>query len=171
MYEHWGIMSEGQNKVGGMSELYAEKLQELEERARAVLIEHQAGDRALVPSELNVADLGEVDFPRKAVEAIRDSDLLKSERHELITYLLGCWYQDNIGGTWTYVPMPVEQSALYLGFGIGIANASGTVLANVAETARGILEGADMDFEEVRFKIDVKLEKSSPGEVPGASEG
>lgn len=163
-------MSEGRNKDGGMSELYAEKLQELEKRARAVLIEHQAGDSALVHSELNVADLGEVDFPRKAVESIRDSDLPRSERHELMTYLLGCWYKDNIGGTWTYVPMLVEQPALYLGFGIGIANASGTVLANVAETARGILEGADMDFEEARFNADVKVAKSSTDEAREASE-
>lgn len=108
MYEHRGIMSTKQNNIGGMSELYAEKLQELEKRARTVLTEHQAGDSAVVPAGLNVADLGETEFPRKVVEAIRDSDLPKSERHELMTYLLGCWYRDNIGGTWTYVPLPVE---------------------------------------------------------------
>lgn len=66
--------------------------------------------------------------------------------------------------------MLVEQPALYLGFGIGIANASGTVLANVAETARGILEGADMDFEEARFNADVKVAKSSTDEAREASE-
>lgn len=170
MYEHWGIMSTVQNNIGGMSELYAEKLQELEKRARTVLTEHQAGDSVLVPAGLNVADLGETEFPRKVVEAIRDSDLPKSERQELMTYLLGCWYRDNIGGTWTYVPLPVEQSALYLGFGIGTASTTGTVLANTAETARGILEGADLDFEEARFNADVKVAKSSAGESPDTTE-
>lgn len=141
---------------GGISKLYADRLLDLEKKSRATLVEFQSEDNPIIPSDLKMDDLGSEEFPREVVESIRDSELPQTERHELITYLLGCWYLDRIGGSWTYVPMPVDMPSVYLGFGIGIANESGTVLANIAESARDIVEGADMDFKEALFNANVE---------------
>lgn len=89
--------------------------------------------------------------------AIRDSDLDSTERQELITYLLGCWYLDQVDGAWAFVPTLVEQPALYLSFGIGIETKQGSMI-NVAESARQIIEGHDLSFKEAIYTANARIE-------------
>lgn len=146
----------GEN-VDGNRGSYRPRLQKLDEESRAMLARFQTGENPLVHPDCDVADFSGSEFPRDSLMAIRDFDLDSTERQELITYLLGCWYLDQVDGAWAYVPMLVEQPALYLSFGVGIETKQGSMI-NVAESAREIIEGHDLGFKEAIYTANVRVE-------------
>lgn len=155
-------MSSKDEASSGFPDAYQQRLQQIGENSRTLLAKYQEGDNALISGKFDVTNFSESSFPRSSLESIRDSALTNNERHELATYLLGCWYIDQVDGAWFFVPMPVEQPLLYLNFGIGIRTPQGAII-NVAESAREIIEGSDMSFKEAMYTANVKVEKRSPG--------
>lgn len=137
---------------------YQHRLKKIGEEARAVLTKFQSEEPALLSPDLRVTDFSGTGFPGKTLEKIRESDLSHDERQRLITYLLGCWYLDQVEGEWAFVPMLVENPALYLSFGLGIKTGQGSMM-NVAESAREILDGADLDFKEAFYTASSKVEQ------------
>ncbi|RSZ63458.1 hypothetical protein EAH68_07250 [Corynebacterium hylobatis] len=125
-------------------------MQKTAEEARVLLAEFQA--------EQQSPHFFGTNFPRGSLEQIRDSTLEEDERQRLITYLLGHWYLDQVEGDWAYVPMLVDKPSLYLSFGLGIRTEQGSMI-NIAESAREILEGADLGFKEAFYTASVKVEQ------------
>lgn len=136
---------------------YQHRLRKTGEEARAVLTKFQGEEPPLLSPDLRVTDFSETGSPGETLERIRESDLSRDERQRLITYLLGCWYVDQVDGEWAIVPMFVENPALYLSFGLGIKTGQGSMV-NVAESAREILEGAALDFKEAFYTASSKVE-------------
>lgn len=149
---------------------YQHRLKKVDEESRALLAKFQTGKQALVPPDLDVTDFSGADFPRSSVEKIRDSELSSDERQRLITYLLGCWYLDQVGGEWFFVPMLVENPTLYLSFGIGIRTGQGSMI-NVAESAREVVEGADLSFKEAFYTASSKVEQRAVESGSGFTSG
>lgn len=146
---------------------YQRRLDELAVRARDTLREYQDGEYPLIDPSLPINDLKGTDFPAKSIAAVRDADLPLSRRQEIVTYFIGVWFSDQVGGEWIYVPMPVENHHLYLQFGIGIMDAG--LLWNAAESARDIVEGG-MDLELTRKMIQMSI-RTSPGRHSRRKEG
>lgn len=133
---------------------YQRRLDELAARARATLREYQQGDHPLVDPALPIDNLAGTEFPTLSVKRIRDADLSFAQRHELITYLLGAWFADHVGGEWIYVPMQVNNHVLYLKFGVGIKDAG--MLWNTAESARDVLAGEDLALIEAMILVSIR---------------
>ncbi|MEX3505418.1 hypothetical protein [Corynebacterium sp. LK2510] len=142
---------------------YRPRLRKIDEEARALLAECQTRQGPLISPDLDVTNFYGVAFPRSSVERIRDSDLADDERQRLITYLLGCWYLDQVDGTWDFVPMLVDNPVLYLSFGLGVGTKNGSMV-NVAESAREVLEGGDLAFKEAFYTASAKVERRLAGE-------
>lgn len=141
-----------------LADSYGSRLQKIDEESRALLAEYQALQPPLVSPDMDVTNLRGVAFPRSSVESIRDSSLGEEGRQKAITYLLGCWYIDQVDGVWDFIPMIVDKPALYLSFGLGVRTKNGSML-NVAESAREIVEGGDLAFTEALYTSSVKVER------------
>ena len=141
-----------------LADSYGSRLQKIDEESRALLAEYQALQPPLVSPDMDVTNLRGAAFPRSSVERIRDSSLSEEERQKAITYLLGCWYIDQVDGVWDFVPMIVDKPALYLSFGLGVRTENGSMLI-VAESAREIMEGGDLAFTEAFYASSVKVER------------
>ena len=141
-----------------LAESYGPRLQKIDEGSRALLAEYQALQPPLVSPDMDVTNLRGAGFPRSSVERIRDSALGEEERQKAMTYLLGCWYIDQVDGAWDFVPMLVDKPALYLSFGLGVRTENGSMLI-VAESAREIMEGGDLAFTESLYTSSVKAER------------
>ncbi|MCO6394733.1 hypothetical protein NUI01_06305 [Corynebacterium sp. MC-17D] len=140
-----------------LADSYGPRLKKIDEESRALLTEYQTLQPPLVSPDMDVTNLRGAAFPRSSVERIRDSDLGEEERQNAITYLLGCWYIDQVDGVWDFVPMLVDKPALYLSFGLGVRTENGSMLI-VAESAREIMEGGDLAFTEALYTSSVKVE-------------
>lgn len=77
------------------------------------------------------------------------------EKLRVLVYLVGTWVVDNSGGQWCYVPMPTGNSDLYAKFGIGVKLR--TMYWNAAESARGIIDGDDLDVKSEMLKADIRI--------------
>lgn len=141
-----------------LADSYAPRLKKIDKESRALLVEYQTLQPPLVTADMDVTNLRGVAFPRSSVERIRDSDLGEEERQKAITYLLGCWYIDQVDGVWDFVPMPVDKPALYFSFGLGVRTKNSSMLI-VAESAREIVEGGDLAFTEALYTSNVKVER------------
>lgn len=152
-----------------LADSYGPRLRKIDEESRALLAEYQTLQPPLVSPDMDVTNLRGAAFPRSSVERIRDSSLGEEERQKAITYLLGCWYIDQVDGVWDFVPMIVDKPALYLSFGLGVRTENSSMLI-VAESAREVMEGGDLAFTEALYTSNVKVERRLVEERPG-SEG
>ena len=152
-----------------LADSYGPRLKKIDEGSRALLAEYQTLQPPLVSPDMDVTNLRGAAFPLSSVERIRDSSLGEEERQKALTYLLGCWYIDQVDGVWDFVPMIVDKPALYLSFGLGVRTKNGSMLI-VAESAREILEGGDLAFTEALYTSNVKVERRLAEERSG-SEG
>lgn len=141
-----------------LADSYGPRLKKIDEESRALLAEYQTLQLPLVSPDMDVTNLGGVAFPRSSVERICDSSLGEEERQKAVTYLLGCWYIDQVDGVWDFVPMIVDKPALYLSFGLGVRTKNGSMLI-VAESAREVLEGGDLAFTDALYMSNVKVER------------
>ncbi|WP_448855809.1 hypothetical protein [Corynebacterium camporealensis] len=136
---------------------YEDRLNQINRESRTALAKAQSDQPSLISQNVNTNNLFGLEFPKDTVEKIRDSNLPHDLRQIMLTYLIGCWYQDQVNGEWACVPIQVERPTLYLSFGIGIKTPQGSMI-NVAESAREILEGADLDFKEAFYSASSKVE-------------
>ncbi|OIR46442.1 hypothetical protein [Corynebacterium sp. NML130628] len=141
-----------------LADSYGPRLKKIDEGSRALLAEYQTSQPPLVSPDMDVTNLRGAAFPRSSVERIRDSSLGEEERQKALTYLLGCWYIDQVDGVWDFVPMIVDKPALYLSFGLGVRTKNGSMLI-VAESAREVLEGGDLAFTDALYMSNVKVER------------
>lgn len=143
--------------MSDISAVYAGRLDQLAAQARACIIEHQVSEAKLIDPGLNANDLGASEFPRASIERVRDSNLPDEEKQKLLAFLLGTWFVDSSGGRWAYVPMLADEPELYLHFGLGVQ--VGGMYWNAAESARGIIDGDDLDLKEEMLRTDIRLAK------------